>query len=311
MLAARYDLDVHRRLRRIDADRVIGAQGAVVTRRQPRPIPRQARRPTAASPPASPGSRTSSRPTTRRRTSRRWSPRRSRRCRRSPSASRSSPSTTARSDRTPAIADELAARASRSRSASSTTPRNHGYGAALRSGSRPPATSSIAFTDGDRQFRVADIGRLTARLAEADAPDVVVGFRIRRRTRPSGSSTPGVPARQPDLLRPPVTRRRLRLQAVPARGARRASRVESGGAFFSAELLIKLRAAGRTRRRGRRAALPADGRLADRRQAAGRRPGRPRLLAAAAADVGQPRRRALPAERRRPDRLAAVVQPAV
>ena len=38
-------------------------------------------------------------------------------------------------------------------------------------------------------------------------------------------------------------RRRLRLQALPARGAR-GHPVESEGAFFSAELLIKLRAAG-------------------------------------------------------------------
>ena len=38
----------------------------------------------------------------------------------------------------------------------------------------------VAFTDGDRQFQVADLGRLTARLQEADHPDVVVGFRIKR-----------------------------------------------------------------------------------------------------------------------------------
>ena len=38
----------------------------------------------------------------------------------------------------------------------------------------------MAFTDGDRQFKVADIGRLTERLAAPDAPDVVVGFRIKR-----------------------------------------------------------------------------------------------------------------------------------
>ena len=104
----------------------------------------------------------------------------------------------------------------------------------------------MAFTDGDRQFKVADLGRLTARLAEADQPDVVVGFRIKRadpliRTLYARAYRLG----QPDLLRPEGHRRRLRLQALPARGAR-GLRVESGGAFFSAEMLIKLRAAGRT-----------------------------------------------------------------
>ena len=79
-------------------------------------------------------------------------------------------------------------------------------------------------------------------------------------------------------------------------------RVESGGAFFSAELLIKLRAAGPERRRGRRAALPADRRLADRREAAGDLPRGARLLGAAAAPVGEPRARAL---RPRPARSSA------
>src|SRR5688572_9795788 len=52
-------------------------------------------------------------------------------------------------------------------------PVNHGYGAALRSGFGAARYELVAFTDGDRQFKVADLGRLTARLAEADAPDVV------------------------------------------------------------------------------------------------------------------------------------------
>ena len=123
--------------------------------------------------------RTSSRRTTRRPTSRAWSPRRSRRCRRSPRRSRSSPSTTARAT-------------ARRRSPTSSRPRhpdlvravhhptNLGYGAALRSGFAAARYELIAFTDGDRQFKVADIGRLTARLAGPTRPDVVVGFRIKR-----------------------------------------------------------------------------------------------------------------------------------
>ena len=59
-------------------------------------------------------------------------------------------------------------------------PVNLGYGAALRSGFAAARYELVAFTDGDRQFKVADLGRLTARLAAPDAPDVVVGFRIKR-----------------------------------------------------------------------------------------------------------------------------------
>ena len=126
-------------------------------------------------------------------------------------------------------------------------PTNLGYGAALRSGFAAARYELVAFTDGDRQFRVADIGRLTERLAEADAPG-------RRRRLPHQAGRPArpdrlrapLPARQPDLLRPARHRCRLRLQAVPARGARRRRGSSPEGAFFSAELLIKLRAAGRT-----------------------------------------------------------------
>ena len=37
-------------------------------------------------------------------------------------------------------------------------PTNLGYGAALRSGFRASANDHVAFTDGDRQFRVEDVG---------------------------------------------------------------------------------------------------------------------------------------------------------
>src|SRR6478735_6504075 len=43
---------------------------------------------------------------------------------------------------------------------------------------------AAAHPDGVRQFKVADLGRLTSRLAEADQPDVVVGFRIKRADPP-------------------------------------------------------------------------------------------------------------------------------
>ncbi len=69
-------------------------------------------------------------------------------------------------DRTPAIADELAARHPDVFRVVH-HPTNYGYGAALRSGFRASRFAFIAFTDGDRQFKVADVGRLTERLVAA------------------------------------------------------------------------------------------------------------------------------------------------
>ena len=58
--------------------------------------------------------------------------------------------------------------------------RNRGYGGALRSGFEASRYDLLCFTDGDRQFKVADLARLTARMAEPDHPDVVAGYRIKR-----------------------------------------------------------------------------------------------------------------------------------
>ena len=123
---------------------------------------------------------------------------------------------------------------------------NLGYGAALRSGFGAARHELIAFTDGDRQFRVADLGRLTARAAGADAPDVVAGYRIRR-------ADPLVRTLYANLYR--LANRiffglRTRDLDCACKLFRRAAledvNVESDGAFFSAELLIKLRASGRS-----------------------------------------------------------------
>jgi glycosyltransferase involved in cell wall biosynthesis len=146
-------------------------------------------------------------------------------------------------DRTRAIADELtAAHPGIVRAVHHST--NLGYGAALRSGFRAARYELVAFTDGDRQFRVEDLGRLTTRLAEADTPDVVAGFRIKRadpliRTiyaksyRLANRIFFGLTVTDVDCACK-LFRREV-LDGL---------RVESGGAFFSAELLIKLRAAG-------------------------------------------------------------------
>jgi glycosyltransferase involved in cell wall biosynthesis len=147
-------------------------------------------------------------------------------------------------DRSPAIADELAAKhAGAFRVVHH--PTNLGYGAALRSGFRAARYELIAFIDGDRQFRVADVGRLTERLAAPDAPDVVVGYRLKRADplirrwyariyRLANRILFGVRVRDIDCACKLFKREAL----APIR-------VASGGAFFTAELLIKLRYEGR------------------------------------------------------------------
>ncbi len=125
-------------------------------------------------------------------------------------------------------------------------PTNRGYGAALRSGFRASQFEHVAFTDGDRQFQVVDIGRLIERMAAADAPDVVVGFRIKR----ADPLVRTVYARLYRLANRVFFGLKVRDVDCACKLFRRSSLegigVESGGAFFSAELLIKLQAAGRT-----------------------------------------------------------------
>jgi glycosyltransferase involved in cell wall biosynthesis len=147
-------------------------------------------------------------------------------------------------DRTPAIADALAKRHPDLFRVVH-HPTNLGYGAALRSGFRAARFDLIAFIDGDRQFKVADVGRLTERLAAPDAPDVVVGYRLKRADPPirrwyariyrlANRIFFGVRVRDIDCACKLFRRQAL----VPIR-------VASGGAFFTAELLVKLRFEGR------------------------------------------------------------------
>ena len=125
-------------------------------------------------------------------------------------------------------------------------PVNRGYGGALRSGFEASRYDLLAFTDGDRQFRVADLGRLTARLQAADRPDVVVGYRIRR----ADPFIRVIYARSYKLANRLFFGLRVRDVDCAAKLFRREAlddvRVESGGAFFSAELLIKIRNRRRT-----------------------------------------------------------------
>ncbi len=147
-------------------------------------------------------------------------------------------------DATPQIADDLAAKhAGTFRVVHH--PANLGYGAALRSGFRAARFELVAFIDGDRQFKVADVALLTDRIAAADAPDVVVGYRLKRADPPirrwyarayrlSNRIFFGVRVRDIDCACKLFKREAL----APIR-------VTSGGAFFTAELLIKLRFEGR------------------------------------------------------------------
>jgi len=145
-------------------------------------------------------------------------------------------------DETPRLADELAAAHPEVRVVHH--PTNLGYGAALRSGFAAGRFDLLAFTDGDRQFRVVDLGRLTERFLDGGA-DAVVGFRIKR-------ADPIVRTLYAKAYR--LANRiffGLRVTDVDCacklftREALAGINVESGGAFFSAELLIKLRASGR------------------------------------------------------------------
>jgi glycosyltransferase involved in cell wall biosynthesis len=123
-------------------------------------------------------------------------------------------------------------------------PHNLGYGAAVRSGLAAARYPLVCFTDGDRQFRVADLARLSARLNERDGlgrtPDVVAGYRIERADpairlayarvyRAALQLFFGLDVRDPDCACKLF--RREALEDI---------NVESGGAFLSAELLIKI-----------------------------------------------------------------------
>lgn len=147
-------------------------------------------------------------------------------------------------DATGAIADRLAA-AHPGVVRAVHHPTNLGYGEALRSGFGASRYELLAFTDGDRQFRVADVARLTARLAEPDAPDIVAGFRIKRADPPIRTAY----ARAYRLANRIFYGLRVRDVDCACKLFRREAlegvRVESGGAFFSAELLIKVLQRGR------------------------------------------------------------------
>jgi glycosyltransferase involved in cell wall biosynthesis len=120
---------------------------------------------------------------------------------------------------------------------------NRGYGGALRSGFAAARYEHLAYTDGDRQFRVADLARLVE-CAEATRSPVVIGYRMQR-------ADPPLRLIYATLYR--IANRiwfGLRVRDVDCaaklfrRDALRGIIVHSDGAFFSAELLIRLQLAG-------------------------------------------------------------------
>lgn len=119
---------------------------------------------------------------------------------------------------------------------------NRGYGGALRSGFGGSRFDWIAFTDGDRQFRVADLAALISAVPMGET--VAVGYRVKRADpllrkiyagvyRIANRVWFGLTVRDVDCA----------MKLFP-RAALRDLAVASNGAFFSAELLIKLKARG-------------------------------------------------------------------
>jgi len=121
---------------------------------------------------------------------------------------------------------------------------NRGYGGAIRSGLTSARKPYVFFTDGDRQFRLEDLERLLPLIERAD---VVIGYRTRRADPAKRRFIAWVYNRLIRVLFLAPFRdvdcafklfRRDVFVRVPL------ERVRSNGAFFSPELLIKLRRAG-------------------------------------------------------------------
>ena len=146
------------------------------------------------------------------------------------------------SDRTGAIADELARSDPRVRVIHHGTRR--GYGGAVRSGLVAATKRWVFFTDGDRQFALEDLALL---IAESDGADAVVGYRKKRADPARRLFVAWVYNGLIRLLFGGGWRdvdcafklfRREVFVRVPL------ERVRSNGAFFSPELLITLRRSG-------------------------------------------------------------------
>jgi glycosyltransferase involved in cell wall biosynthesis len=146
------------------------------------------------------------------------------------------------SDRTPELADALAAADPRVRVHHQP---NRGYGGALKAGFANAAGELICFSDGDLQFDLREMSRLLDRLANpAKVVDGVIGYRIKRRDpfhrifiaktyNAIVSVAFGLRVRDIDCA-----------MKLFRREVFDGLRLDADGPFLSAELLIKLRARG-------------------------------------------------------------------
>jgi glycosyltransferase involved in cell wall biosynthesis len=146
------------------------------------------------------------------------------------------------SDRTPELADALAAADPRVRVHHQP---NRGYGGALKAGFANARGELICFSDGDLQFDLKEMSRLLERLADAGRPvDAVIGYRIKRRDpfhrlfiaktyNAIVSVAFGLRVRDIDCA-----------MKLFRREVFEGLRLDADGPFLSAELLIKLRARG-------------------------------------------------------------------
>ncbi len=145
-------------------------------------------------------------------------------------------------DRTPQLADALAAGDSRVRVHHQA---NRGYGGALRAGFENARGELIGFSDGDLQFDLREMSRLLDRLADASRPvDAVIGWRIKRRDPPHRIFI----AKTYNAIVSILFVLRVRDIDCAMKLFRRevfdGLRLETDSPFLSAELLIKLRARG-------------------------------------------------------------------
>jgi glycosyltransferase involved in cell wall biosynthesis len=146
-------------------------------------------------------------------------------------------------DRTPELADALAAADSRVRVHHQ---ENRGYGGALRAGFVNGRGELIGFSDGDLQFDLREFSRLLDRLDDPAKQRVegVIGWRIKRRDPPHRIFI----AKTYNAIVSLVFGLRVRdidcAMKVFRREVFEGLRLDADSPFLSAELLIKLRARG-------------------------------------------------------------------
>ena len=117
-------------------------------------------------------------------------------------------------------------------------PTNRGYGEAIRTGIKAGTGEAIAYTDGDRQF---DLGELSLLWPELEDADVVVGYRIKRADPPHRLFIAWTYNHLLDLVFGLKVRDVDCAFKLIRREVAEAVDPDAGGAFFSAEFLLRAR----------------------------------------------------------------------